>query len=191
MLCFVGLLLPSLFVHVGQARHYAVEVPDEWEETNSPPLADTKVTVTLALRQRNISGLARVFDAVTNPMSWSYGRYLSLEQVRSLTDAEPSEVTAVTAWVTSSGVSIAAVEALGDALRVSTEVHHIEALLRTELRSYKHRHIDGLSRIHFAKDYVIPDNVAAFVEFVSGLHAARVSSHLLNPLLPRLRITPT
>jgi tripeptidyl-peptidase-1 len=162
------------------ALHHHVEVPAEWQEERSAP-TELKVAVTFALRQRDISGLAMAFERVVQPSSKQYGQYLSLDQVRSFTDAEAGHRELVADWITSSGIPAQAVDDFGDALRLTAQVHVVEALLRTRLALHKHRYIHGLRRIHFASGYTLPDEIASVVEFVSGLHPAR---GVFAPALP-------
>uniref|UniRef100_A0A8C0BCB7 Peptidase S53 activation domain-containing protein n=1 Tax=Buteo japonicus TaxID=224669 RepID=A0A8C0BCB7_9AVES len=70
----------------------------------SPEPPPYPLQLTFALRQRGVGRLAQLVDAVSDPRSPRYGKYLSLEQVRDLVQPSPATLMAVLKWLQGHGV---------------------------------------------------------------------------------------
>nr|WP_323137086.1 protease pro-enzyme activation domain-containing protein [Streptomyces sp. NBC_01764] len=65
-----------------------------------------RVSARVYLAGRDPQGLAAYAEAVADPHSGQYGRYLSAQQARSRFGASPKQVAAVTAWLTGAGLTV-------------------------------------------------------------------------------------
>ncbi|MFE1320276.1 protease pro-enzyme activation domain-containing protein [Kitasatospora phosalacinea] len=126
--------------------------------------AAAPATARIYLAGRDASGLAALAEAVSDPNSPSYGRYLSADQVRAEFGATPEQVKAVTDWVTGAGLSVSASTA--HYVQVSGSTAAMATAFGTGFRNY--RTADGTHRAP-ASDAKVPAAVAGSVLAVSGL----------------------
>lgn len=127
------------------------------------PAPSTVVPFMVALKQRNLDRLDKIFEAVSDPTSLQYGEYLTNEQVRALVAPQPASVAAVLA-----AMAPAQCVSTGDALKCTASVAQIEAVFETELRFVQHTE-SGLTLIRQLGNFSVPAHVAGDVEFVSPL----------------------
>ncbi|KFP47338.1 Tripeptidyl-peptidase 1, partial [Cathartes aura] len=81
----------------------ARSVPPGWTHTGRVNPGH-EVQLTFALRQQGMGRLAQLVDAVSDPHSPRYGKYLSLEQVRDLVQPSPATLMVVLKWLQGHGV---------------------------------------------------------------------------------------
>ncbi|NXJ99972.1 TPP1 peptidase, partial [Corythaixoides concolor] len=127
-----------------------------------------EVQLTFALRQRGAGPLARLVDAISDPRSPRYGRYLSLEEVRDLVQTSPATLMAVLKWLQGHGVedcrSVATLDFLECRMAASTAEHLLPG-------AEFHRYVKGQrSVVRSPLPYAVPEELAEHVDFVGGLH---------------------
>ncbi|XP_025972990.2 tripeptidyl-peptidase 1 [Dromaius novaehollandiae] len=142
-------------------------VPPGWAATGRvDPGHD--VQLTLALRQPGRERLARLVDAVSDPRSPRYGRYLSLEQLRDLIRPSPATLTAVLKWLQGHGVGSCRSVSTLDFLECHMPASTAERLLPG---AEFHRYVKGRrSVVRSPLPYTIPEELAEHLDFVGGLH---------------------
>ena len=69
------------------------------------------VSARVYLRGRDAAGLAAYAEAVSDPASTSYGKYLTAEQARARFSTTEAQVAAVKAWLTAAGLKVTGVTA--------------------------------------------------------------------------------
>lgn len=92
-----------------QGRHALRDTKPPWANSASDlgsTTATDKATARVYLAGRDPQGLAAYAEAVADPHSAQYGRYLSAQQARSRFGASPKQVAAVTAWLTGAGLMV-------------------------------------------------------------------------------------
>ncbi|XP_009881540.1 PREDICTED: tripeptidyl-peptidase 1, partial [Charadrius vociferus] len=112
--------------------------------------------------------LARLVDAVSDPHSPRYGKYLSLEQVRDLVQPSPATLMAVLKWLQGHGVENCRSVTTLDFLECHMPASTAERLLPG---AEFHRYVKGQrSVVRSPLPYTVPEELAEHVDFVGGLH---------------------
>ncbi|KAJ7867474.1 family S53 protease [Mycena leptocephala] len=142
--------------------------PSGFKASGSPsPTQEIKLFI--ALVQSNITGLAKVVDAVSNPSGPSYGKYLIAAEVAEYVKPPPASVSTVTDWVTPNVASVKPFSPAGDILQVSLTVAQAEGLFNTKFSTYT-RSADGQSVIR-ALNYSLPSTVQQHILHVHPIIA--------------------
>ncbi|NXJ72143.1 TPP1 peptidase, partial [Rostratula benghalensis] len=127
-----------------------------------------QVQLTFALRQPDTGRLARLVDAVSDPRSPRYGKYLSLERVRDLVQPSPATLMAVLKWLQGHGVESCTSVTTLDFLECQMPASTAERLLPG---AQFHRYVKGeRSLVRSPLPYAVPQELAEHVDFVGGLH---------------------
>ncbi|NXI45805.1 TPP1 peptidase, partial [Galbula dea] len=123
--------------------------------------------LTFALRQRGLDHLAQLVDAVSDPRSPRYGKYLSLEQLRDLVQPSPATLMTVLKWLQGHGVEKCRSVVTLDFLECLMPARTAERLLPG---AEFHRYVkDQASVVRSPQPYTVPQELAQHVDFVGGL----------------------
>ncbi|KAJ7726316.1 subtilisin-like protein [Mycena maculata] len=112
-------------------------VPSGFKAVGSPPPTQ-EIKLFIALVQSNITGLAKVVDAVSIPSSPSYGQYLTAAEVAQHVKPPADSVSTVMDWVTPNVASVKPFSPAGDILQVSLTIEQAEGLFNTKFSTYTH-----------------------------------------------------
>uniref|UniRef100_A0A8D1K8B8 Tripeptidyl-peptidase 1 n=1 Tax=Sus scrofa TaxID=9823 RepID=A0A8D1K8B8_PIG len=170
--CLLGLLALSV---AGQCSYS----PEPDQQRTLPPgwvslgRADPEeeLSLTFALRQQNVDRLSELVQAVSDPGSPRYGKYLALEDVADL--VRPSQLTLhmVQKWLLAAGArnchSVTTQDFLTCCLCFTLQA---ELLLSG---AEFHRYVGGPAETHAVRSphpYRLPKALASHVDFVGGLH---------------------
>ncbi|MEV4611874.1 S53 family peptidase [Kitasatospora sp. NPDC049258] len=138
-------------------------------QTDQGAVADaTSATARVYLAGRDAKGLTDLAKELSDPSSRSYGQYLSADQAKARFGASPEQVAAVTAWLTSAGLTVG--ESTPHYLQVSGTSAALAKALGTAIHSY--RAPDGSTRRAPAADVTLPAGVAGSVLAVGGISDA-------------------
>uniref|UniRef100_A0A8C3PRJ8 Peptidase S53 activation domain-containing protein n=1 Tax=Calidris pygmaea TaxID=425635 RepID=A0A8C3PRJ8_9CHAR len=119
-----------------------------------------QVQLTFALRQPDTGRLARLVDAVSDPRSPRYGKYLSLGEVQDLVQPSPATLMAVLKWLQGHGVESCSSVATLDFLECQILA---ERLLPG---AQFHRYVKGQrSVVRSPLPYAVPEELAEHVDF--------------------------
>ena len=108
---FFGRLLPALLAPAGTlARsepvlHEMPKLPSEWKMSGSAVDAEVLVSIRFSLHQRHLDTVREIALQVSDPTSSMYGRFLSADDIRELTEPDPAYIAAVGGWLDAAGVS--------------------------------------------------------------------------------------
>lgn len=168
----------------------------------APNNSETKLV--FALKHSNVDALERALNAVSTPGSPLYGEFMSLESLSKMIMPSIDAQTVIITWLQASGVRV------DDAchwtfahefLSCKVTCALASGLLDVDLSLFRHRHHRHISVIRAAGHYSLPDNVAAHVDFVGGLHrfpdlrgldrTYNARRAQLNRTQPALAATPT
>ncbi|XP_008938458.1 PREDICTED: tripeptidyl-peptidase 1, partial [Merops nubicus] len=145
----------------------ACSVPPGWTHAGRvSPGHD--VQLTFALRQRGVGHLAQLVEAISDPRSPQYGRYLPLEQLRDLVQPSTATLMTVLKWLQGHGGERCQSVATLDFLECRMPTRTAESLLPgAEL----HRYVKGqVSVVRSPHPYAVPEELAEHLDFVGGLH---------------------
>ncbi|KAJ6534417.1 family S53 protease [Mycena capillaripes] len=143
-------------------------VPSGFKALGSPsPTQEIKLFI--ALVQSNITGLAKVVDAVSIPSSPSYGKYLTAAEVAQYVKPPADSVSTVMDWVTPNVGSVKPFTPAGDILQVSLTVEQAEGLFNTKFSTYTHS-ANGQEMIR-ALNYSLPSTVQQHILHVHPIIA--------------------
>ncbi len=131
------------------------------------PDVATSMTVRVYLApEGGLAGLQSAVTGVSTPGSSSYRHFLTPAQYRARFEPAGSAVSAVSSWLTSSGMTVTGVEASRRYVTATGSVAATQTAFGTSLRSYSH---NGLTVLAPATTATAPANVGPDVLAVSGL----------------------
>ncbi|KAJ7606515.1 peptidase S8/S53 domain-containing protein [Mycena rosella] len=143
-------------------------VPSGFKASGSPS-PNQEIKLFIALVQSNITGLAKVVDAVSIPSSPSYGQYLTAAEVAQYVKPPADSVSTVVDWVTPNVASVKPFSPAGDILQVSLTVEQAEGLFNTKFSTYTHS-ANGQEMIR-ALNYSLPSTVQQHILHVHPIIA--------------------
>lgn len=169
--CLLGLL--ALFV-AGKCS-YSPEPDQRW---TLPPGwvslgrvdPEEELSLTFALRQQNVKRLSELVQAVSDPGSPRYGKYLTLEDVAELVRPSALTLHTVHKWLLAAGAQKCDSVTTQDFLTCWLSVRQAELLLSG---AEFHRYVGGPAETHVVRSphpYRLPQALAPHVDFVAGLH---------------------
>ncbi|KAJ7458232.1 family S53 protease [Mycena latifolia] len=133
------------------------------------PSPTQEIKLFIALVQSNITGLAKVVDAVSIPSSLSYGQFLTAAEVAQYVKPPADSVSTVMDWVTPNVTSVKPFSPAGDILQVSLTVEQAEGLFNTKFSTYTHS-ANGQEMIR-ALNYSLPSTVQQHILHVHPIIA--------------------
>ncbi|XP_063162155.1 tripeptidyl-peptidase 1 [Candoia aspera] len=143
------------------------QIPEGWISRGRVAPAE-RLSLTFALRQRNVGRLREVVRRVSSPDSPDYGHFLSLAEVRSLVSPSSLTLSSVDKWLEAHGVRACQRVSTMDFLQCSVPASTAERLLPG---AQFHRYVkDARSVVRSPLPYVLDQELAEHVDFVGGLH---------------------
>lgn len=128
---------------------------------------DAKVSMTLALRRRNMDKLDKIFWEVSDPNHENYGNHLKHDEMRDLISPGPAALTTVTNWLEANGITQYSIARHEDSIAFETTADKVEQLLGVKYAMYENEKTK--QRVQKALgQMVVPDAVAQHVEVVAG-----------------------
>ncbi|KZV99446.1 hypothetical protein EXIGLDRAFT_712134 [Exidia glandulosa HHB12029] len=157
-----------------------------------PAHADTPLTLRLALKRTDTSGLINALMRVSDPTSPQRGQFLSKSEVEAFMRPSESSVQAVRAWLSENGISSRSVSPAGDWLEFTVPVTKAGALFNAEFSIFKHS--DGSQSVR-TLEYSVPADLRGDIDFMFpgvsfGTPKAEPSVRILgdNPISKRQSI---
>lgn len=142
---------------------------------------EEELSLTFALKQRNLERLSELVQAVSDPSSPQYGKYLTLEDVAELVQPSPLTLLTVQKWLSAAGARNCDSVTTQDFLTCWLSVRQAELLLPG---AEFHRYVGGPTKTHVIRSphpYQLPQALAPHVDFVGGLHRFPPSSPRQRP----------
>ncbi|PRP89109.1 peptidase S8 and S53 domain-containing protein [Planoprotostelium fungivorum] len=146
------------------AERHQQNVPAGFKLTEEQPNQQEELTAVIHLKQENKEELKNKLDAVSDPKSSEYGKYLTREQVEAMTAAKPEHIDAVKSWL--SKFQNIKVDARSDAVHVTGSLEALSKVFNTQFGVYESN--DGKKHVRINGKAVVPSELEG-VEFVSGL----------------------
>jgi len=163
--CFLATALVAVIADRPPVTHIADELPTNWRKLEQPVATSHPMTIQLSLQQSNLAELQNVANSVSDPKSPSYGKYLSLADLDTLTAPKASDVAAVENWFSASNVPFQRVREL---VEVSLTATSAAKMFTT---SFHHVANDATGQsVVRAGDYMLPAEVDDAVAAVYGMH---------------------
>jgi subtilase family serine protease len=134
----------------------------------------TYVNFRVYLGWQNEGKAEALAQAVSDPASASYGRYLTPAQFREQFAPSQAAASAVKSWLSGQGFSIVYVPANRHYIAAEGTVAQAEAAFKVQLNLYK---VDGKTVRAPAASLTIPSSLAGFVESVVGLDQSAALIH--------------
>ncbi|XP_051048514.1 tripeptidyl-peptidase 1 [Phodopus roborovskii] len=139
---------------------------------------EEELSLTFALKQQNLERLSELVQAVSDPSSPQYGKYLTLEDVAELVQPSPLTLSTVQKWLLAAGARNCHSVTTQDFLTCWLSVWQAELLLPG---AEFHRYVGGPAETHVVRSphpYQLPQALAPHVDFVGGLHRFPPTSSL-------------
>ena len=157
-----------------------VTVPHGWTRVDQRPGDHERLTIVLGLKQSEsaIGALKAHLDAVSNPHSSRYGKYLNQSTISNIVKPKEEHVQKVEAWIRSETSRSTRIQRMGgDALSFDASVKELEHMFRTTLSRYV-CHLctrgDAATTVHIRSDtpgtLYLPPSVSTFVDIVSPIY---------------------
>lgn len=126
---------------------------------------EEKLSLTFALKQQNLERLSELVQAVSDPSSPRYGKYLTLEDVAELVQPSALTLRTVQKWLSAAGARNCDSVTTQDFLTCWLSVRQAEWLL---LGAEFHRYVGGPAKTHVIRSphpYRLPQALAPHVDF--------------------------
>ncbi|KAJ7636380.1 subtilisin-like protein [Roridomyces roridus] len=157
-----ALAITNMVMHESVAK-----VPSGFKASGSPsPSQELKLLV--ALVQSNITGLAKVVDAVSIPSGPSYGKYLTAAEIAEYVKPPADSLSSVMDWVTPNVASVKPFTPAGDVLQLSLSVEQAESLFNAKFNTYTNPNGQQIFR---ALNYSLPSSLLQHILHVHPIVA--------------------
>jgi tripeptidyl-peptidase-1 len=156
------------------------------------PLADTLHEGIILLKQQNVDKLEELVHSVSNPVSENYGKFLSSDEIRSLTIAENS-ISHIFSVLRRYGFANlnedTASSYSGDFIKITEKIEVWEKLLNASFAIYEHSESSDLQVVR-CLEYSIPEILHEHVEMIfNTIHFPIRQSNVIGHILSH-RISP-
>lgn len=170
-----------------------------WSRSVEPCSGSEPIRFTVFLKQQNLDVLLNTFNAVSDPRSSSYGKFLTKQQVDLLTAPQSETKEAVLGWLSTHGIE--EVEVRADSLLVSAGCSTASTLFGAPFHRYEHA-LTRRSRWLVRGTATIPLELNSHVDFLAGIselwhgnskrsaRGSNASEHLRNNVGTDLGVTP-
>ncbi|XP_043381838.1 tripeptidyl-peptidase 1 isoform X1 [Chelonia mydas] len=151
----------------GPEPDQSLRVPAGWSHVGRVAPLD-ELVLTFALRQQNVEHLAKLVGRVSDPDSPQYGKYLSLEELRTLVQPSLLTLSTVHKWLGAYGIKSCKTISTLDFLECVMPASTAERLLPG---ARFHRYVSGQrSAVRSPVHYTLHEELAEHIDFVGGLH---------------------
>eukprot|EP01094_Clydonella_sp_ATCC50884_P004031 TRINITY_DN1310_c1_g1_i2.p1 TRINITY_DN1310_c1_g1~~TRINITY_DN1310_c1_g1_i2.p1 ORF type:complete len:536 (-),score=164.14 TRINITY_DN1310_c1_g1_i2:58-1635(-) len=151
------------------AVHHPVTAPEGWKLVDHSPESSFEVSVSFALKQRNLKALEKTLSLVSNPASPSFGKHLSLDNLRNLIGASDADIELVCSALRGAGFHAIEVAPIGDYIKAKHTIGGLERFLSTDIGAYSFKGSEQ-TVLRAYTPYTIPEDIHHIVDFVPGLH---------------------
>eukprot|EP01114_Cavostelium_apophysatum_P010671 TRINITY_DN2473_c0_g1_i2.p1 TRINITY_DN2473_c0_g1~~TRINITY_DN2473_c0_g1_i2.p1 ORF type:complete len:741 (+),score=125.61 TRINITY_DN2473_c0_g1_i2:30-2252(+) len=151
------------------------EIPFGWEEIKftSTDLSQKNLTLTIALKQRNLEQFEELFWKVSSPKNRLYRNFLTHNEIRRMIAPSTEDVKIVVEHLRLNGASDIALRKSGDFVTFKISVQNAEQMLGTTYKSFTHAK-SGKNILKAHLSYSLPSEIAEKVDFVSGFRFPNV-----------------
>eukprot|EP01116_Phalansterium_solitarium_P022285 TRINITY_DN7300_c0_g2_i1.p1 TRINITY_DN7300_c0_g2~~TRINITY_DN7300_c0_g2_i1.p1 ORF type:complete len:556 (-),score=200.62 TRINITY_DN7300_c0_g2_i1:135-1802(-) len=144
-----------------------ISLPDGYSKGAAAD-ADSIITLTFALKQRNTNLLEETFWAVSDPRNPRYGQFLTVSELTDMLAPPKAAVDDLVAWLRRHDVRDISLTLNRDFVVVKVSVATAEILLETKF--FEVRHVDtGRRFIRAFTPYSLPAAIAPTIDFVGGV----------------------
>jgi len=126
-----------------------------------------RISLIVAVKQRNIAELERIFWEVSTPSSPRYGKFLTKKQVHELVRPSEESIDTVVAWLAQNGVKVDHFSGSKDFVHAFTTASIASRMLNTKYEVFRH-FTTGQEVIKSTQTYQVPDHVQPHIDFVAG-----------------------
>lgn len=149
---------------------------EHWERTHELT-SDHSMTLTVALKQRNLDQLKALVDDVSDPQrKATYGKYRTIDQIADLVAPTEHDIAAVVRYFRSIGASAAHLGRSRDYLTVTINADMLSRALRKPFHAYQHRrsrrvvHRTAMLTGGRAAVDLLPRDVARYIDVLTGVN---------------------
>ncbi|XP_054829079.1 tripeptidyl-peptidase 1 [Eublepharis macularius] len=165
--CLAATAPPSAALGRSPELDQLFRVPDGWRHVGRVGPSE-QLSLTFALRQRNVERLAELVRRVSSPDSPDYGHFLTLAEVQALVKPSSLALNTVHKWLETYGVGDCRAVHTLDFLQCPMPANVAEQLL---LGAQFHRYRSNDSNaVRSPFPYTLQKELVEHVEFVGGLH---------------------
>jgi len=158
-------------------------IPHGWSEMNAPPTRP--ITLTFAIKQRNLDTLRLIAESVSDPKSREYRKFLSRDRLINLIAPSDSTIDTLSSWMIAHSVPEDKIElnpSKDFIILRQIDVSVAASLLSCKFKSYIHT--SGRFTQACIDDYQIPSDISSMIDFIGGVRYFPKMKYSL-PLAPR------
>jgi subtilase family serine protease len=126
------------------------------------------LTYKILIKQQNLDKLEQIFWEVSDPQHVNYGKFLSVDEVKSLIAPKASSVKNVLSWLKQSGIPAEAVTMFSDYIEITSTVKQAANLFSASFAVYQSAKTQA-ERIRIVGEAHIPTELKEDIDFVSGI----------------------
>lgn len=145
--------------------------------------------VIFATAHKNLDKLENILLDVSNPLSFSYGKFLTADEVRSLT-ANPESVKHIIKFLEHNNIKVLNTTLNGEFITAEARISKWEEILQAEFFEYCSGSDSNL-RFHRTLQYSLPENMVKHVSAVFNTVQFPDSNSILHSSLLSKKLTPT
>ncbi|KAJ7264084.1 family S53 protease-like protein [Mycena haematopus] len=165
-------LITSLFLVASAKRtvkrvmavHETRDEPARGFVNSGPAPAANNLTLRIAMKPNNISGLETHLYAVSDPASELYGQHLIAEEVASFIKPSEETLSSVSSWLSENTITPTPASPAGDIVEFTIPVGHANDLLSTQFSIFTH--IDTGKTSIRTLEYSIPAALQGHIDFI-------------------------
>jgi len=141
--------------------------PKGWvKQDRASPLVP--VSGMVALKQRNLDELDRLFTEASNPGHPNWQNWMTSQQILDVVAPTKQDHDEVLAWLVDGGVKMNKIVSHGDAIEFTTTASVAERLFKTQFFVFQNTETKQ-TKVNQIGDYSVPTRISQLIDFVSGL----------------------
>eukprot|EP00039_Didymoeca_costata_P027748 m.19110 g.19110 ORF g.19110 m.19110 type:complete len:549 (+) comp6486_c0_seq1:28-1674(+) len=134
--------------------------------SEGPASSATTFQVMFAVKQRNVDALEETLLRVSDPDSESYGKHMTMGQVKALIAPAKDSILTVKSFLRKNGVRDC--ETNGDIIRCVATLKQMESMLDVKMHSFRHK--SNATVVRATQHYTLPEDIATHVDFVAPVN---------------------
>lgn len=158
----VGNVLAASVPHLNK-RGYAVKediaVPHGWTRHHERLEKSQLIPLKIGLVQQNLNKAEQLLYEVSNPRHRSYGRHMSVADIKALIAPAQESIDRVMEWLASHDIHHSEVEQVGDFINVVVPIHKAEIMLDTEYNTYHSKGTKVVRALQYSLPYDLHDHI--------------------------------
>jgi len=133
-------------------------------QVSGPASSRDPVTLSFAVKLRNMDKIYQILEEVSNPKSSEFGKHLTLEEVQQIISDPQAQSSIIDHLLTFVNQSQVSTSGTGGYVRVKTDIKTAEKILKTKYHKFKSTNSGRV--VNRALEYEIPVELSKWIDYV-------------------------